>query len=236
MDQSHYFLAPIQVSDRAGFRMYASRAMISRQGIYRIFEESEALQQAFLEARVFTIFLEGTVLYGRLVREQGADGTYYNLRLINVREANEAKIAKQLKSAGFEAPWKREAPRIAIGEVPRHIEFPATVAFPRLSGQSAGEVVNFSKHGMLFELLGPGHELGEFVGQKLEFHLITSQGKILGDIEARVAKIYDEMVNPTRKIRGLGIKFSQFKPEVLKQYQDMVEHATRAAKDGKEKK
>lgn len=227
MNQSLYFMAPIQVSDRAGLRMYASRAMISQQGIYRLFEESEAIHQAFLETRNFTVLLEGAVLTGRLVREQGAEGTHYNLRFINVREESARRLAEQLRRSGFASPWKRQFPRIPVGKVPAHVEVPVTVAFPKVVGQSAGEVANFSQNGMFFEIVSHGRSLGEFVGQCVEFHLITSNGMILPDVEAKVAKIYDEMDSPARLVRGLGVKFTHFKLDAQKIYQGMILQASR---------
>ena len=226
--QTHYFVAPVEVLDRTGFRLNASRAMISRQGIYRIFGESEALQKAFLDARIFTIMLDKATLQGRLVREQGEDGVHYNIRLINICERKEKYIDEQMKRIGFESPWKRQFPRLPVAKLPAHIEIPVTVAFPRMAGEPAAEVTNVSYKGMHFEWLSQGAGPADYVGQTIQFHLVTNRGTIFSDVEAKVARIYDEMVRPGKLVRGLGVKFGRFELAAQKRYQEMVLQATKA--------
>lgn len=222
MNQLHFFMDRVEVIDRGKIITSQAKAMVSGFGIYRVFEESEYIHQAFLEGRTFIVFVENEKMSGRLIREQGKDGAHYNLRLMNIGHDAQLILQDKMRSRGFESPWKREHPRIVRGRLEEHVEAPYTIAFPRVAGHGAGEVMNFSYHGMFFEFLCSGISLDEYVGRKLQFHIISNRGTVLSDVEAQVVRIYDEMHSPKKMVRGLGVKFSYFRMDTLKRYQEML--------------
>ncbi len=223
MEQSHYFFGAVEVFERNTIHLNLAQAIISKRGIHQIYNESPGLYQAFLEAKVFLVRIDGISLHARLVREQGAEGSHYNLKLIDISSEAEVYLEERLKRTGFSSPWKRQYPRIPMtSAVNTHFEVPAGVIFPRVIGQASGRVVNFSYHGMFFEFFSTGISLGEYVGKKINFHIITNRGLLLGEVEAKIMRIHDQVIKPGKARRGLGVKFIHFDKTSFKIYQDLI--------------
>lgn len=221
-ERKHYFMSSLEVMDGDELKLFMPRALISAQGIYQIFGESDYAHQAFQEARVFQIYLENKLWLGRLVLEKGADGSHFNMRFLN----QEGEQAEQLKSLllkqGFESPWRRQYPRLSLGTISQESEVPIQAIFPRVGGKTKAQIINFSLHGLMFEFTSKGSSLGEFIGQKIRFDLLTNRGNQIRDFEARVSRIYDEMVAPGKLHRGLGIKFTSMPTATDEKYKDLI--------------
>jgi PilZ domain len=222
MSQGTYFLTPVEVHEGGKLQLSLPRALVSRSGIYQLFGESEFAHRAFLDARVFRVEFGGRSWAGRLVREQGPPGSHYNLRLIGLDEEADLHMGWLLRRIGFASPWKREFARLPVASMPEKSEHPVTVLFPRVVGQTPCEVLNFSAHGLFFEFPTSGISLGEYVGQKIRFHIVTTKGRRIHDVEGRIARIYDEMIAPGKLIRGLGVKFINFPSASDAAYKDVL--------------
>lgn len=222
MNQGHYFITAVEVLEGGKPLLSLNRALVSRNGIYQLFPESPATHKAFLEARVFRVEFEGRAWLGRLVREQGPLGAHYNLRLLGVEGEDAEHMEYLLAKVGFSSPWKREHTRLPVSSLSERAEHPATVVFQRVVGQALGEVLNFSTHGLLFEFLASGLSMGEHVGQRIRLNLISSKGRTLHGVEAKIARIYDEMVAPGKMLRGIGVKFVQFPATGEAAYRDLL--------------
>jgi len=225
MNKSHYFLSPVLVYDGSDLKLALHRALISRRGVYKVFEESEQLRKTFLEARVFKAKIDGTDFDARLVRESGPAGTHYNLNLINASQ--DERLDGLLSRFGFESPWKRDFARIPASSVFVQSEVPVGAMLDRFSGTASVEVRNFSYHGLFLELQCACPSLGETVGQRITFRLVTSKGKVLGETTGRVARIYDEMVAPGLLKRGLGIRLLEMPESARRIYYGMILDACR---------
>lgn len=221
-ERKHYFLSPLEVMDGEELKLYMPRALISGQGIYQIFGESEYAHQAFLEARIFQVIIENKIWLGRLVLEKGVDGAHFNLRFLNMQDDRNDHLKDMLNQQGFASPWRREFPRLSLMAIPKESEYPVRALFPRVVGKTVGEIINFSCHGLLFEFTSSGSSLGEYIGQKVKFDLLTNRGNQLRDVEARVARIYDEMITPGKLLRGLGVKFTNMPKQTDEKYKDLI--------------
>jgi hypothetical protein len=217
-----YFQAPLDLFDGEEHKLSLPKALVSMRGIYQLYGDSSYAQQAFQEARIFTIRLGGQEYRGKLVREQGVDGVHYNFVFQGLESGGTEHLSKILRSSGIESPWKREFPRIPSSAVSPRAEYPVSTIFPRVIGQAAGEVVNFSCHGLLFEFMATGTSLGEFVGHRIHFDIITSQARRIRDIEAKIMRIYDEVMVAGQVVRGLGVKFQGLKGDSGAAYKDLL--------------
>ncbi len=231
MNQVHYFLSPVDVMDNDKVLRFLPRALISQRSIYRAFDDTPEVRQAFLEGKIYTVKVNGNFMKTRLVRESGQDGTHYNLRILHMDNVSESNHLLQMKKLGFESPWKREYPRLAIEGLLPKVEVPVSVLFPRLTGKVCGEVANFSYHGLMFEILCGSLSLGEFVGQKLQIQLITSKGKML-EAHIKIVRIYDEVYAPGKVIRGFGLKFLHLTQEDRKYYNGLILDACKELQRG----
>lgn len=218
----HYFQTPLELFEGNELRLTLPKALVSLKGIYRLFNDSENARKAFLEGRIYSLKLGERVYRGRLVREQGAEGVHYNLAFLGLETGGTEQLTKILRSAGIESPWKREFPRIPAGAVSANAEQPLSVVFPRVIGLAVGEVVNFSCHGLLFEFVATGASIGEYVGQRIRFDLITSRARRIRDFEAKIMRIYDDVVGEKQVVRGLGVKFLGLKGESGAAYKDLL--------------
>lgn len=221
-ERKHYFLTPLELKDESELKLFMPRALVSGQGIYQIFGESEYAHEAFLEAKIFEVVIENKTRLGRLVLEKGVDGSHFNLRFLDIEGEDLTHIHDLLSKQGFESPWKREFPRLSLRAIPKAAEYPIRAMFPRIVGKVNAEIINFSCHGLLFEFVSQGSSLGEFIGQKIKFDLLTSQGNILQNFEAKVARIYDEMLEPGKLRRGLGVKFTHIPSSTDTKYKDLI--------------
>jgi len=126
------------------------------------------------------------------------------VRFVDSTEESKNELANQIAKAGMPSPWKRSARRIPLG-LNSQKDHPLSVIFPRTVGQVLGEVVNFSRNGILFEFLTMGISLSEYVDQKNRFQICLQSGKIIPNCEARIARIYDELRGVGGGLRGLGL-------------------------------
>lgn len=220
--QSHYFLSPILVYDGKLLKTSMSRALVSRNGIYKVFEESEEMQRAFLSAKVFKVRLDGFDYQARLVRESGPDGSHYNLRLTRAEPQVGKHLQELIGRYGFESPWKRDFARISAGSVILQVEAPVAAILNRFTGTIMTSVRNFSYHGLFVELLCACPSMSETVGQTIRFKIITSKGTTLDGASGRIARIYDEMVAPGKLKRGLGIRIQEMLDSSRKAYHLMI--------------
>lgn len=220
---AHYFLAPVEVLDHDKIHLIAPQALISKRGIYRLFGDNQEAHRAFLEQRILTVRMDGVLLHGALTREQGDDGVFYNLQLLESSSESITVIEQRLQRSGFVSPWKREYPRIPISPLADgNFELPQSVVFPRAVGQNVGMISNFSFHGLLFTFQTTGLSVGEFVGKKIQFMIVTNRGNVLRDMEARVTRIYDTILAPGKVSRGLGVKFLHLPKETAQLYQGLI--------------
>lgn len=218
----HYFQAPLELFDGDEHKLSLPKALVSLKGIYQLYGDTAFAQRAFVEARIFTIRLGGQCFQGKLVREQGAEGVHYNFVFLGLESGGTEQLVKQLRLAGVASPWKREFPRIPSSAVSGQAEHPVSIIFPRVVGQVAGEVMNFSCHGLLFEFMATGSSLGEYVGQRIHLDIVTSQARRIRDIEARIMRIYDEVMTTGQVVRGLGVKFQGLRGESGAAYKDLL--------------
>ncbi|MGZ3695575.1 MAG: PilZ domain-containing protein [Bdellovibrionota bacterium] len=232
MSRTHYFLAPVRVYDRNTLTLTTPRALVSLTGVYRLFEESNATYRAFLEAKIFTVEVDGLAMEGRLVREQSLEGSHYNLHLLGTEQKAERELREMLRKTGFESPWKREFARIPGPQLSGCLEVPVNVMLPRVGGKALGSIVNFSYHGMLFEFVSTHVSMGEFIDQRIIFNIESNRGQVLRDVSARVKRIYDEMIVPGKLIRGLGVRFSPWRNEPQKVYEGFILDACNALNQG----
>jgi hypothetical protein len=91
-------------------------------------------------------------------------------------------------------------------------------------------VRNFSYHGIFLQLECACPSLGEAVGQKVQFELVTSKGRRLEPSVARIARIYDEMVAPGSLQRGLGLRILEMPDRVRQAYHGMILESCRELK------
>ena len=222
MTKLHYFKAPVVVFDEEKANISVPDVLVSRQGIYRVFEESQQVQQDFLSARIFTVKVDNQYLQARLVREQGSEGVHYNMRILSMTETQQGEFYKLLNLRGIPSPWSREYPRIPTANTSQFVEKPARIIFPRVAGQANGIVINFSYLGLMFEFSSTGISLSEYVGKSTLFHILTNHGVVLGEVEARITRIYDEMKSPGRLTRGIGVKFTNFHKSSREIYDNMI--------------
>lgn len=230
MNKTHYFLSPVLVYDGPDLKLALHRALISRNGVYKVFEESEEMRRTFLEGRTYKVRLDGIDYNARLVRESGPAGTHYNLNLTDAYEERGEKIKTLLGKFGFESPWRRGFARIPTGNVQSQTEVPIGALLDRFSGSTTVEVKNFSYHGLCIELLCACPSLGETVGQRIKFRLMTSKGVLLEECTGRVARIYDEIVGHGKVKRSLGIRLLEMPDSVRTSYYGMILDACRELK------
>lgn len=222
MTHSHFFLSPLLVYEGTELKLAMHRALISRSGIYKVFEEGEDIAKAFLEARVFRVQLDGADFHARLARESSPHGVHYNLHLIDPGPQLEFWLQGALERRGFESPWKRDYNRVpTVGDVLQN-EYPAQVL---INGKRA-EIKNFSYHGLFVQLEGVTQGV-EAVGEHIRFQVLSSRGKLLEDFSGKVARIYDEAEGPGRFRRGLGIRLTEIGEESRKAYHWMILDACR---------
>jgi hypothetical protein len=214
MHKSHYFLSPVLIYDGPILKRALNRALVSRTGVYKAFEESEETQRAFLEGRAFRAKINGTEIEAYLVRESGPGGTHFNLRV-----AQHEHLQSLLLRYGFESPWRREFARIPAAPLQSTCEVPVGAFL----GKTLLDVRNFSYHGLFLE----GASQGEAVGQKIRFRLVTNKGKALDEATGRVARVYDEMVSPAEMRRGFGIRLLEMSERTKKVYYGMILDACR---------
>lgn len=229
MNKSHYFLSPVLVYDGPELKLALPRALISRNGVYKVFDESEEMRRTFLEAPTYMVRLDGSDYNARLVRESGPAGTHYNLNLIDAQERGE-RLKELLGKFGFESPWRRGFARIPTGNTFAQAEVPVGALLDRFSGSAAADVKNFSYHGLCLELLCACPSLGETVGQRINFQIMTSKGNLLEECSGRVARIYDEIVAPGKVRRSLGVRLMEMKDSTRKAYYGMILDACRELK------
>ncbi len=220
--QSHYFLSPVLVYDGPDLKAAMSRALVSHNGVYRVFEESEEMHRAFLEAKSYKVRIDGQDYKARLVRESGPSGSHYNLHLTKVEPRLGDHLRGLIGRYGFESPWKRDFARISASSVNLQIEVPVAAMLERFSGTTMANVKNFSYHGLFMELLCAHPSIGESVGKTHQFSLVTSRGAILTEMSGRVARIYDEMLTPGNLKRGLGIRIGDMSEKARKAYHLMI--------------
>jgi hypothetical protein len=231
MNKTHYFLSPVLVYDGPELKIALHRALISRNGVYKVFEESEEMRRTFLEGRSYKVRLDGIDYNARLVRESGPASTHYNLNLIDAAEERGERISELLGKFGFESPWRRSFARIPTGSVFAQAEVPVGALLDRFSGSVSAEVKNFSYHGLCIELLCSCPSLGETVGQRIKFRIMTSKGTLLEESSGRVARIYDEIIAPGRVRRSLGIRLVDMKEATRKAYYGMILDACKELRD-----
>lgn len=217
MNKSHYFLSPVLVYDGPNLKLGLHRALVSRSGVYKVFEESEELRDAFLEGRVFRVKIDGFEAPARLVRESGPSGTHYNLALLD----DSAELHTMLGKVGFESPWRRHFARIPASAM--RTEIPAGALIIRSEGAVMGQVKNFSYHGLCVEM----HSTEEAVGQLIKFKLTTSKGLVLEEASGRVARIHDEVLVPGKIQRLLGLRIAEMSESTQKIYLGMILDAFR---------
>jgi hypothetical protein len=220
--QAHYFLSPVLIYDGPDLKLAMTRALISRRGIYKVFEEGEEMYRAFLMGRQYKVRLDGVDYRARLVREHGPGGTHYNLHLLGDGRDLGGHLQALLARYGFSSPWKRDYARIPSGTVALHTEVPVAAYLGRFSGEAMVDVRNFSYHGLFVELRCTFPSMGESVGQRIGFKIVTSRGTILGEAFGRIARIYDEMVAPGKLKRGFGIRILEMPESVRKTYHEMI--------------
>lgn len=230
MNKTHYFLTPVLVYDGPDLKLALHRALVSRNSVYKVFEESEEMRRTFLEGKTYKVRLDGVDYNARLVRECGPAGTHYNLSLTDAQEERGERIKTLLGKFGFESPWRRGFARIPTSSVYTQTEVPVGAVLDRFSGTTTAEVRNFSYHGLCLEMLCACPSLGESVGQKIKFRLMTSKGVLLEECEGRVARIYDEMLAPGKVKRGLGIRLMEMSDSARKAYYGMILDACRELK------
>ncbi len=216
-NQAHYFLSPVLVYEGSALKLALHRALVSGNGIYKVFEESEELQRAFLEGKPYQVRLDGLEFTACLVRETGPVGTHYNLSL----NADE-KLGELVRRRGFESPWKRGFARIPSSQVYAQCEAP--VGAMLLQQHTSAEVKNFSYHGLFLDLHTPA---GECVGQRIRFKIMTSKGKLLEGASGRIARVYDEMIAPGLLKRGIGVRLLELTESTQKIYYGMILDACR---------
>lgn len=231
--QAHYFLSPILVYDGPHLKVAITRALISRSGIYRVFEESEEMHQAFLSAKAYKVRLDGFDYTARLMRESGPSGSHYNLHLVRKEPKHGQHLQQLIGRYGFESPWKRDFARIPAHSVHPQVEVPVAAKLERFSGTAMANIKNFSYHGFFVELLCTYPSLGEAVGQTTKFQIITSKGHILDEMSGRIARIYDEMVEPGSLRRGIGVRINQMGEKARKAYHLMILESCREMQKGK---
>jgi hypothetical protein len=220
--QAHYFLSPVLVYDGPDLKMAMTRALISRQSIYKVFEEGEQIYRDFLAGRSYRVRLDGIDYNARLVRESGLDGSHYNLRLLGGSTGRDDHLEVLMGRYGFSSPWKRDYARISSAALNEQVEVPVSAILHRFSGQTEVIVRNFSYHGLFVELQCAGPSMGEMVGRKVGFQIITSRGALLDEAQGRIARIYDEMLGPKKLKRGLGIRILEMRESARKAYHDMI--------------
>jgi hypothetical protein len=230
MNKSHYFLSPVFVYDGSALKVALHRALISRNGVYKVFEECEELRQNFFEGKSYKVRIDDIDFNARLVRESGPTGTHYNLNLTNADAERGDRIVSLLGKFGFESPWRRDFARIPTGSVFTQTEVPVGALLERSSGTAKAEVKNFSYHGLCLELLCVCPTLGESVGQKVRFRLMTSRGVLLEGCEGRVTRIYDEIIAPGQVKRSLGVRLQDMSDSARKAYYGMILDACRELK------
>lgn len=232
MNKSHYFLSSVTVYEGDKLKVALHRALVSRNGVYKVFEESEDIRRTFLEGRIFRVRLDGLEYSARLVRESGPASTHYNLNLFDAGEGRGDRIQALLGKFGFESPWRRGFARIPISNVFAQTEVPVGAVLERFSGTATAEVRNFSYHGLCLELSCASHSVGETVGQRVRFKLMTSRGTVLEACTGKVARIYDEVVSPGKVKRSLGIRLVEMSDTARKAYYGMILDACRELKGG----
>jgi hypothetical protein len=191
---NHYFLSPVLVYDGVDLKVAMTRALVSPSGVYHVFQESEEIHRAFLAGKKYKVRLDGTDYRARLVRESGPAGVHYNLHLL--LPGRDEHLEGMLDRFGFASPWKRDYARIPASSVFRQVEAPVAAILHRFSGRASADVRNFSYHGIFLQLDCANPSLGETVGQKVQFELVTSKGRKLELAQARIARIYDEITAP----------------------------------------
>lgn len=228
MNKSHYFLSPVFVYEGLSLKLAMHRALVSRRGIYKAFEESEEMHQAFLEGQIYQVRIEGLDFSAQLVRESGPSGTHYNLHLIDGESAGGKSLQSLLGKVGFESPWRRGFARIPTVGGTTRTEVPAGALLTRPDGAVMSQVKNFSYHGLFLETRGTE----DAVGQQIKFKLTTSKGLVLEEATGRVARIYDEILEPGKVKRGLGIRLLEMSDSARKIYYGMILDAFRELNGG----
>jgi hypothetical protein len=214
--RSHYFLSPVLVYDGPQLKAAMTRALVSPNGIFKVFEEGEEIHKAFLTGKEYQVRLDGHDFPARLVRESGPGGTHYNLHILKPEE----KIQHLLERYGFASPWKRDFARIPVSA--RQCEAPTSAILSRFSGDTTAEVRNFSYHGIFLQLSCALPSNTESVGQRVKFRLLTSRGRLLDEATARIARIYDEIEAPSQLTRGLGLRILDMPESARKAYHGMI--------------
>lgn len=224
MSHTHFFLSPVLVYEGNVLRLAMHRALVSRAGIYKVFEEGEEIARAFQEARLFRVHLDGTDFQARLARESSLHGVHYNLHLLSPGPERELWLEDVLVRQGFESPWQRDHSRVPAGA--RELERSEHPVQAFVNGRRA-RVENFSYHGLLVQLEGGAGEEDAGVGSQVRLQLLTSEGRLLEGITGRVARVYDQSEAPGRFRRGLGIRLLELGAEARRHYHWMILDACR---------
>lgn len=225
MRAQQYFLAPVTVNKNDKSIADMQRALVSRNSVYRVFEETPDTREAFLRGQLFSVLLDGREFQGKLVRECGMDGVHYNVKFQFRDDLESTVVGMMLSSRGFESPWKREFARIPLAAISGGFERPLNVIFPKISGTAVGQVVNYSVHGMFFEYTSSVPSYSEFIDQRLKIKIVTTQASVLQDVEVRIARIYDEVVKKGHLVRGFGLKIVRMGAAEEKHYHHMIRNA-----------
>ncbi|MGZ3655169.1 MAG: PilZ domain-containing protein [Bdellovibrionota bacterium] len=228
--QAHYFLSPVLIYDNSGLKVAMTRALVSRQGIYKVFEDTAEARNAFLAGRCFRVRIDGTEFSACLVRESGPSGTHFNLRLVHDSIESEVRIGGLLDRFGFESPWKRDFARIPAGLEGR--EVPVEALLERPAGLEPASVRDFSCQGLFLEQRG-AEFLPEDVGQRVRFRLLTSEGRVLDPGTARIARVYEEWGAGGALNRGLGMQIIMLPDAARRIYHAMILESWSGEKDGK---
>lgn len=218
----HYFVTAIEIKEVGEKEIFLPKAMVSAQGVFQVFGDSEYAHRAFLAATIFNVTIDGNHRLARLVLEKGREGSHFNLRFLHSLYEEKNHLKDLLASQGFESPWRREFARLPIPAIPTDLEHPVTAIITRVVGKKTAEVRNFSLLGMMFEFSASGSSLGEYVGKIIKFDLITNQNSQLRDIEGRIARIYDEMIAPGKLARAIGVKFVHMPRATDEKYKDLI--------------
>lgn len=201
--QHLYFESIVEVHHE-GALLGRTMSLVSRQGIWKVVDGT---QWDHLLGKVVDVQVDGLLLQGRLVREEGFQGLHYNLRFTSLNEDGIAFLENRILKSGFPSPWSRRHPRLHVGHIDSRAPVPNVAIVKRLTGITYADVVNFTVNGLLIEFLSSAMSLGERVGRIIDFDILLSDGRQLYGLQGQIARIYDEQFAPRRFIRGLGIQF-----------------------------
>ena len=218
----HYAIRSLTVQVGNRREISLPLGVISNFGVYRAFPMNEDTFEAFLMAEPVIVRIEGREIRGRLVRVQGFGETHFGVRWLTSTAQEERLIGNLIQSLGSPSPKERRYQRFELRKLSSKHELPHLAEVKNLVGKKRARILNFSFCGLNVEYHCGGASLAEYIGQRVQLVVITTEHKRIEPVSAKIVRIFDEMIIPGKMNRRLGLKFVRFGQVGRRQYLRMI--------------